>query len=437
VTEWSRGERLGQQDPDEEISSEEQEFLWRWLPLLFDRLGGGGDGAQKRIAERMDWPSSTVSRYCTGKSLPDPNRLRELCNYLRVPSGQQAQLTDLLQRANRARQTRLKAVARQDQSGSPAPFAEAAEDVITPGVTPSSMSPTETSRESAATPGNGRSRPARGGRRRVTWIAVAAAVAIAAAAAFTWYPRGNAAQAGVLGSYQGAGLAVVSLPVTSLTPSLAATLDQDRLVGAASVTGFEFRSAQDHRLCLTAADTGPLAGKVRDQVEVAACARTANQIWIPEQWETNGSAYTHLVSDKYQSMCLNADNLGGLVDGHRVRWRAGRGWSVRGRSAWWCAGRSARRLPEHRGGGTQPSSAAVMNACRRVCGLTCLAIPARRVTRRTIRAAPWRSSRLPSAARSRGPLARSPMAGSMARAVRGVSGMVTTLPPLRVMTGVR
>src|SRR5271168_2272514 len=48
--------------------------------------------------------------------------------------------------------------------------------------------------------------------------------------------------------------------------------------------------------------------------------------------------------------------------------------------------------------GTPASSAAVMNACRSVCRLTCLAIPARRVTRRTIRAAPCRSSRRPSAA---------------------------------------
>ena len=46
----------------------------------------------------------------------------------------------------------------------------------------------------------------------------------------------------------------------------------------------------------------------------------------------------------------------------------------------------------------------------------------------------------PPARRRRGTAARSvrsPMARSMARAVRGASGMVTTLPPLRVMTRVR
>ncbi len=36
-----------------------------------------------------------------------------------------------------------------------------------------------------------------------------------------------------------------------------------------------------------------------------------------------------------------------------------------------------------------------------------------------------------------GPSTRSPMARSIARAVRGANGMVTTLPPLRVVTSVR
>ena len=42
-----------------------------------------------------------------------------------------------------------------------------------------------------------------------------------------------------------------------------------------------------------------------------------------------------------------------------------------------------------------------------------------------------------SAARNTGPSVRSLMAGSIARAVRGASGMVTTLPPLRVIVRVR
>ncbi len=87
--------------------------------------------------------------------------------------------------------------------------------------------------------------------------------------------------------------------------------------------------------------------------------------------------------------------------------------------------------------GTPASSAAIMNACLSVCGVTALAITARRATLRTIRPAPCRSSRRPSAARNTGPSVRSPIARSIARAVRGASGTVTTLPPLRVIVSVR
>ena len=81
--------------------------------------------------------------------------------------------------------------------------------------------------------------------------------------------------------------------------------------------------------------------------------------------------------------------------------------------------------------------AAVMNACLSVWGVTALPMPEWRATLRTIRPVPRRSSRLPSAARNTGPPVRSPMARSIARAVRGASGMVTTLPPLRVTVSVR
>src|SRR5438270_648769 len=52
--------------------------------------------------------------------------------------------------------------------------------------------------------------------------------------------------------------------------------------------------------------------------------------------------------------------------------------------------------------GTPASRAAVMNACRSVCGPTGLVIPARTATRRTIRAAPCRSSRCPADVGGRG-----------------------------------
>ena len=77
--------------------------------------------------------------------------------------------------------------------------------------------------------------------------------------------------------------------------------------------------------------------------------------------------------------------------------------------------------------GAPASSAAVMNACLSVCGVTALVIPARRAALRTIRPAPCRSSCRPSAARNTGPPVRSLMARSIAKAVRGAGGMVTTL----------
>jgi hypothetical protein len=72
-----------------------------------------------------------------------------------------------------------------------------------------------------------------------------------------------------------------------------------------------------------------------------------------------------------------------------------------------------------------------------VCGVTALALTARRAILRTIGPAPCRSSRRPSAARNTGPSVRSPMARSIARAVRGASEIVTTVPPLRVIVSVR
>ena len=65
-------------------------------------------------------------------------------------------------------------------------------------------------------------------------------------------------------------------------------------------------------------------------------------------------------------------------------------------------------------------------------------LPGRRLRRRR-RRCEWRAgpAAAPSAARNTGPPVRSPMARWIARAVCGASGMVTTLPPLRIMVRVR
>ena len=54
-------------------------------------------------------------------------------------------------------------------------------------------------------------------------------------------------------------------------------------------------------------------------VVVSTCRGAPNQVWIPLQWEVKGIRFTHLVSDRYQSMCLNANNLGGMSNGHIVQ----------------------------------------------------------------------------------------------------------------------
>lgn len=79
----------------------------------------------------------------------------------------------------------------------------------------------------------------------------------------------------------------------------------------------------------------------------------------------------------------------------------------------------------------------VMNEWRRLCGPIRFVIPAAFATWRTIRAAASRVIFAPAGPRNNGPSSRSPMARSSARAVRGASGMVTVLPPLRCTTSVR
>jgi len=84
------------------------------------------------------------------------------------------------------------------------------------------------------------------------------------------------------------------------------------------------------------------------------------------------------------------------------------------------------------------SKLVVMNTLRSVCDPMGLPMPARRATRRKIRAAPCRSSRRPSGAMKTAPLR--PFADGQVDGlggVRGASGLVTTLLPLPVMVSVR
>ncbi len=174
-------------------------------------------------------------------------------------------------------------------------------------------------------------RPRSRGRGRVAALLGAGALAgVAAAAVVTlWQPWNQPAQSGgaattsarapvARGTYPGIGVKAVTIPVRSLTPALGGAFRHGNTSGHASVDGYVFRNTRDTGLCLTAVATGPQAGRNGDRVEIAACNGAASQVWIPEQWEVSGTRFTHLVSYRYQSMCLNARNIGGLGNGQRT-----------------------------------------------------------------------------------------------------------------------
>jgi hypothetical protein len=117
-------------------------------------------------------------------------------------------------------------------------------------------------------------------------------------------------------------LAATTIPAASLQPELAQWLGA-RAAADGSVTGYELRSAYPASapLCLTAVTAGPHAGQDSGGVETSPCTPSApSQTWIPVQYEASGASYTWLANDKYQSMCLNADDRGGGAhQGSRVQ----------------------------------------------------------------------------------------------------------------------
>src|SRR5260370_28887090 len=99
VTEQPRENQARKQWSGEQLSRHEFEFLQRWRELI-DRVGG--DGGQKRVARRLKWSTSTVSRDYAGITLPSDERLEELSDYLRLARGQRIELAGQLQRASAA-----------------------------------------------------------------------------------------------------------------------------------------------------------------------------------------------------------------------------------------------------------------------------------------------------------------------------------------------
>ena len=304
------------------LSKPEHDFVSCWKQLI-DQAGGG---SQARAAKRLRWTTSTVSRDCKGETLPTHERLDQLCKLLGLPSQDALDLAALLRRARDARAERLKA---DDAPG------ETGQAYDLPW-RPSDARPEPAHRQDGPWGRPGEAPPLGRWRRRL-WPAVGLVAGVAGiVAAVTAYlvpgtgpgpggpPQGRTDPAArapytVLGAYPGLAPKTVPIPVASLTSSLAAAFRQGRTAGHATITGFVIRNSQDSTLCLSPDSTAPTAGENRDPVVVAKCSGAASEIWIPEQWEISGKRFTHLVNDQYQSMCLNADNIGGLGDGHGVQ----------------------------------------------------------------------------------------------------------------------
>ena len=288
--------------PGDQPSPPELEFVRRWRPMI-DRVGG--DGGQARAAKHLNWTTSMVSRDYKGDTLPTEERLFQLGNALQLPHREMLDLASLLRRARAARRDRLRTF----RANLPGP--------------PTAFEPTATSKPTY------RPRAWFRGRRGLAAVLSVAAVAAVVAVVLVLAPSGSSAPAkpaahgqtpsGVLGSFPGMTMESVRIPVRSLTPALAVQFRQGRTAHATTVTGFVFRNHETVGLCLTVPDTGAEAGQNRDPIVVSTCRGAPNQVWIPLQWEVKGFRFTHLVSDRYQSMCLNANNLGGLNSGHIVQ----------------------------------------------------------------------------------------------------------------------
>lgn len=159
--------------------------------------------------------------------------------------------------------------------------------------------------------------------RRSRLILIASAIVLIAAVvplAWFWNHQSPAPTSQPRPDHTGSGLSmwIVPIPLATLSPGLAAMV-APRQAASGTVNGYVFRNYAGNSLCLSAGTTGPTAGTNRDKIQLAACAATNDEIWIPAQWERSGDKLTWLVSYRYQSKCLNADRTGGINDGRKVQ----------------------------------------------------------------------------------------------------------------------
>ena len=315
----------------DELSEPERIFFTRWKELI------GRFGTQKQAAKRLHFSGSAVSRDCTGETFPTDERRQALYRELALSSEAVSETEALLARAVKARASRTSAAAasgRDEEAG-----AEGSEERLRPVPAPSAKGPVGRDLRGGTAQGGGIARLIAGRSRRLVLSVAVSCVAILALISAALYGslRGAAAPASCMAS-PGATLAQkasasaraahasatgglrvksVRIPVTSLSPALAVEGGWSQAPACTAIFGFVFtNSAAD--LCLGANDTGPMAGLRGDAVRLAPCDVAKSQIWIPVQWDSSGSSSTWLANDEYQTQCLNADQTGGLRDGHRT-----------------------------------------------------------------------------------------------------------------------
>lgn len=306
-----------------QLAGPELRFNRCWRELI-DTAGG-----QARVVNRLGWSKSTVSRDYRGETLPGDERLRQLSDFLGLSRPEHEEVLRLLEEARRARQDR-KAQSAMATDVSPVISASrpaTGDDLSWPEpVSAGLVSSGSPHRVSQSPPRADGARPRPRDRMKVGALigaGVLAGVVLAVTALLLpdLWPGTARSASGVpvaQGSFTGMRIKAVAVAKTSLTPVLASAFGHGQTAGGGAVNGYVFRNMNGPSLCLTADSAGSAAEQEGDRVAVAACDGSASQIWLPEQWDIDGTRFTWLVNDRYQSKCLNARKSGGLHDGQRT-----------------------------------------------------------------------------------------------------------------------
>ena len=307
---------MGKQRSELDLSEPERRFNRRWRELV-DEAGGPA-----KVSRLLGYSTTSASRYKLGHTLPGDYQVRQLCRHLKLGRAQEVTVLMLLEVARPAYYARKRGL--DPGIATDVTATEDSVDGAVTGLVPEAVGPNEEPQHGQVLGERTRSR----GRGRLVALASAALAVIVPAILVVVLrqpghapgatPRASGAPV-ARGSFPGMGIKTIPISGSLLTPTVAAAFRHSRTAGQRGIDGYAFRNMKNPGLCLTAVDTGPAAGENRDRVDVQACDYAANQVWIPEQWEADGSHFTQLVSFRYQSKCLNAQYIGGLANGHATQ----------------------------------------------------------------------------------------------------------------------